>query len=62
MATHLQTLIESKLGSPLDDLISQRREDRASWRVIAYELRDRTGIDVSDETLRAWYSADKASA
>jgi hypothetical protein len=46
-------LIEAKLGEPLAEFIAARRPDTA-WRLIAIELTNRTGVDVTYETVRAW--------
>ncbi len=39
---------------------SRRPEPPASWRQIAAELRELTGVNVSHESLRAWF-ADRES-
>lgn len=38
-----------------DALVEQRRAEGISWRKIATEIYDLTGIDVTHETLRSWY-------
>jgi hypothetical protein len=47
-------LAEKKLGT-LPDFVAQRR-GTSSWTVIARELSEATGREVSDETLRRWFS------
>lgn len=60
--SHTQQLAELKLGSSLEDFVRTRRNDGTSWRRITLELRDRTGIDVTHETLRSWYPDPEAVA
>ena len=62
MASPTQQLVELKLGSSLEGFVRARRDDGISWRRITLEIRDATGVDVADETLRIWYpDAEKAS-
>lgn len=51
--TPLFLLIEEKLGEPLAAFIAARRPEKP-WRLIAIELTQRTGIDVTYETVRVW--------
>lgn len=55
MSTPQYTEIEQKLGSSLAALVGKRRAEGISWRKIAIEVGDRTGIDVAGETLRVWH-------
>lgn len=55
MSTPQYIEIEQKLGSPLADLVGKRRAEGISWRKIAIEIGDRTGVDVAGETLRIWH-------
>jgi hypothetical protein len=55
MSSPQYTEIEQKLGSSLADLVGQRRAEGLSWRKIAVEITDRTGVDVAGETLRIWH-------
>ena len=48
------------LGEPVNEWITAKRSAGQSWRTIARDLRDTTGIDVAHETLRNWL--DKAAA
>ncbi len=57
--TPKQQLIEMKLGEPLLPLIESRRTEGASWDAIARELWSRTGITVTDQTVRN-YASDAA--
>lgn len=54
--TPLQTLISEKVGG-LAEYVASRRSVGRSWRAIARDLRDETGVEVTDETLRGWYGA-----
>lgn len=53
--TPTQVLIETRLGQPLDLLVHRMLTDGAGWRRIADEVRHRTGIPISHETLRGWF-------
>ena len=61
--TTLHTAADRLLGDagPLEDLVADRRNQGVSWRKIAAELRDLTGIDVTCETLRSWFPEQVAS-
>lgn len=46
----------------LDAFIRTRRAEGASWRAVAIDLYDATGISVTHETLRSWSEpTEKAS-
>jgi hypothetical protein len=55
--TSLQTALDLLLGDAdsLDRFVRARRLEGLSWRRIALDLYDATGVDVPAETLRAWY-------
>ena len=59
--TPLQASIEDALGQPLEAFAADRRP-AVSWRRIALEITQRTGIDVTGEALRVWtlYRRDAA--
>ena len=61
--TTLHTAADRLLGDagPLEELVADRRNQGVSWRKIAGELRDLTGIDVTHETLRSWFAETVAS-
>lgn len=61
--TTLHSAADRLLGDagPLEDLVADRRNRGVSWRKIANELRDLTGIDVTYETLRSWFPETVAS-
>jgi hypothetical protein len=51
----LYQLVESKLGGgTLADYVAARRAT-TSWRAMAADLSQRTGLTVSHETLRLWF-------
>jgi hypothetical protein len=50
--TPKQQLIEMKLGEPLMPFIESLRAQGASWDAIARELWTRTGVTVTDQTIR----------
>lgn len=55
-------LADHLLGEPLIDWLSARRPEK-SWRKLAIELAAATHgqVDVTPESLRAWYVADEAA-
>jgi len=61
--TTLHAAADRLLGDagPLEELVADRRNQGVSWRKIAAELRDLTGIDVTHETLRSWFPETVAS-
>jgi hypothetical protein len=52
-------LIEERLGTPLDRLVMKARgtepRPKTSWSQIALLLHQKTGVYVSNETLRIWF-------
>ena len=56
LSSHTAQLIDLKLSGTLAHLVTSGRRDRKSWRQLALEIRDRTGIDVTHETLRSWFA------
>ena len=55
-------LINDRLNGGLDAFITERRAANRSWRLIAKDIEAATGIDVTFETLRAWYLGSKGDA
>jgi len=53
--TVLYQLIEVRLDGTLADFIASRRP-AASWRAIAVELTEKTGVEVSAEIVRRWFA------
>lgn len=51
----LYRLIEQKLDGTLAEFIAARRPTQ-SWRNIAAELTEKTGVEVSWETVRGWFA------
>lgn len=64
MATtsHAHQLVELMLDQDPASWIAERREEGMSFRRIAGELNDATGIDLAPETLRLWTQPDEATA
>lgn len=52
-----QSLIEVRLSGPgrLEGLVRGRRAAGDSWRSIARQVHELTGVTVSHEALRRWY-------
>ena len=52
-------LIEERLGTPLERLVMRARgtepRPKTSWSQIALLLHQKTGVYVSNETLRIWF-------
>lgn len=49
--------IEAKLGGPgeVEAFIRTRRATKRSWRFIARDLEEATGIEVTEQTVRLWF-------
>ena len=65
-ATHLQALISARLGSDLTAYVTDRRcfcscGKQHSWRTIAADIRRDSKMNVSHETLRAWFATSDAA-
>lgn len=50
-------LVEKALGEPLVEYLGALRDDERSWPYIAKRVAERTGVEISDESLRRWYLA-----
>lgn len=59
--SQLYKLIERGLGEDFEALVAARRRYEYPWAAIAREVAGRTDIEVSDETLRRWFTADECS-
>jgi hypothetical protein len=59
--TPTQQLLELKLGRELGDFVTKARDHGDSWRTIARDLHLATGLAVSDESLRQWFSVEQTS-
>jgi intein-encoded DNA endonuclease-like protein len=55
MAVDLKAALTDKLGRDLGTYVGGLRSAGWSWREIAQDLKQRTGIYVSHEALRGWY-------
>ena len=62
--TPLRRLADTLIDGGLDTFVTERRARGVSWRLIARELRERTGgsVDVTEATLRGWFSESTAVA
>lgn len=52
--TPLEQLVEQRLGESLQEFVRQRRQPCKSWRQIAAEVSNLTGVSVTHETVRRW--------
>lgn len=59
--TPTQQLAEIKLGHPLEQWVNEARDRGDSWRTISRDLHLATGVTVSDESLRQWFTPEVAS-
>jgi FMN-dependent NADH-azoreductase len=59
--TTTQRLADVLLDGKLSEFVSARRAKNRSWRLIARDLYEQTGIDLTYETLRRWYPDDDES-
>jgi hypothetical protein len=62
MPTPARLLIETRLGRPLDAFVGERLDAGDGWRKIAKELRYKTDVRVSHETLRGWFPEHQGRA
>jgi hypothetical protein len=55
--TTLRNAVDALLGEgeSLESFVRDRRGQDMSWRRIAYELYERTGVDLTHESLRKWF-------
>jgi hypothetical protein len=53
-------LITGRLGEPLPGYVIGCRQQGQSWHRIALDLYERTGVLVTDETVRRWFGATAA--
>ena len=57
MHSPTRQLANDRLQGGLDELVTSRRAANVSWRLISREIYEKTGVDVTYETLRVWYAA-----
>lgn len=55
VASTLRQALDRLLDGGLDGFVTARRAEGVSWRRISVELFEETGVDVTHESLRAWY-------
>lgn len=51
----LYQLVEARLGGSLVEYVAERRAN-TSWRTMAAEISESTGVAVNHETLRLWFA------
>lgn len=51
-------LIDHLLPNGLAYLVNEGRAAKHSWRRIVLEIRDQTGVEVTEVTLRAWWAVN----
>lgn len=57
----LYLLLEAKLGQPLDGYVAARRPE-LSWRRLAADIQQRTGVNVSWVSLWTWFGREERAA
>lgn len=62
MPTPTQRAADHILGGTLAEFVASRRVEGRSWRLIARDLMEATGIDVTHETIRGWFSDETSAA
>jgi hypothetical protein len=55
--TATRQLLDLMLEGQLDALVSERRDQGVPWRLIAREVYERTGVDITPQALRVWYQS-----
>jgi len=53
--TRLYRIIEDRLDGTLAEYVARNRASM-SWRVMAADLEEQTGVEVSHEILRQWFA------
>jgi len=56
----LYKAVERLLSEDLGTLVTSRRQYQYPWAAIAREVSDKSGVEVSDESLRRWFDTDTA--
>lgn len=59
--TATQRLVDHLLGGNLDEFVQTRRKQtpQVPWRIIARDIYEQTGVDITYETLRGWFPEDR---
>lgn len=52
--------VQRLLGEDLEALVADRRRYQYPWAAIAREVSDKSGVEVSDESVRRWFEADSS--
>lgn len=61
--TPTRLLIEERLGQGIAEFVAARRPLRVpSWRELAQEIADKTGVVVTDEAVRKWANGPEDTA
>jgi hypothetical protein len=60
--TNTRRLLNLLLEGQLRPFVKARREQGLPWRIIARDVFDATGVDVTAETLRVWFGDSDAEA
>jgi predicted GIY-YIG superfamily endonuclease len=60
-STRLQRQIERHLSGTLADYVARRRAEQVTWRNLAIELTEATGVEVSYEALRSWFDSGETA-
>jgi hypothetical protein len=60
--TATRRLLDLLLDGHLESFIQERRDQQVPWRLIAREVYERTGVDITAETLRSWFGQDRSAA
>lgn len=55
-------LIDHLLDGTFDTFVKTRRADGRSWRLIARDIYDATGVDVTLESVRGWFLDENGEA
>lgn len=55
-------LIDHILEGRLEEFVTTRRDAGRSWRLIARDVREATGVDVTFETVRGWFITENGAA
>lgn len=48
-------LLDHLIAEGVDVFVAERRARRRSWRRIAQDLYEATGVDITYETVRSWF-------
>lgn len=60
--SHSYLLIEARLGQPLEERVTEAREQGLSWTRIAFDIYKDTDVLVTTVTLRNWFATKTNAA